>query len=223
MAKKRGLAARRARRVRKTRRNASHMVANPPVLKDLKDQVLPALGAFGLSKLVERIVYTQVQKRSTRWGRHAGVIAALGSFGGAWLLAHKVKQLRPYHDAIVMGAGIAAGASLLRNYIPKYGWVMADPHPTDVGPTQEQIMAQRQATEGYLTDEDELEAMAEAMADDAIGDRRVAAQSKRHQPKAHQLPRHDEGVQQIDDDLDALLANEDLSDLTGQLSGGWAH
>jgi len=134
MAKKKGLARiakkRRARKSSRPRRSATQ---NPPVLKDLGYQILPAFGAYAGTRLFSRIIYSLIQRKWPKLGKHAGALAAVSAFGGAWMLAHRVKQLKPYHDVIVVGSGVAALQTVVRTYLPKYGWVVADYKPADIG------------------------------------------------------------------------------------------
>ncbi|MBT8453912.1 MAG: hypothetical protein KJO40_18265 [Deltaproteobacteria bacterium] len=126
--KKKGLAANRQRR--RTRK-----IANPPIAQDLTHFILPGFAAYGATRLLSRIVYSVIQKRWPKLGKHAGALAAVGAFGGSWFLAHRIKRLEGYHDAIVVGSGIAALQTVVRTYVPKYGWVVSDYKPEDLGPT----------------------------------------------------------------------------------------
>jgi len=125
MAKKKGLAAvAKRRRARKAR-------SNPGLAKDFTHFILPAFGSYAATRLLSRIVYSIVAKKWPRLSPHAGALAALTSFGGLWFAGHKIKRLAPFHDALVVGSGVAALATVVRTYVPKYGWIVADPKPED--------------------------------------------------------------------------------------------
>lgn len=102
---------------------------NPTAIGEVVEYVLPGFGGFAASRLLTRVAAVQIEKRKPSWGKHAGALAAVGAFMSAWLLAHKVKQLRAYHLPIVIGAGLAAIQSLLQLYLPQFGWIVADASP----------------------------------------------------------------------------------------------
>ena len=106
-AKKSGLAANRKRR---RARKSSSLVANPPVAKDFTNLILPTFGAYAGTRLLARMVYSIIQKKWPKVGKHAGAAAAVAAFGGSWFMAHRIKRLAPYHDAIVVGSGIGGMA-----------------------------------------------------------------------------------------------------------------
>lgn len=140
-----GLAAnRRKRRARKNPSTATR--ANPPVGTDLTHVVLPGFAAYAASRFFSRIVYSIVQRRWPRFGKHAGVLASLGAFGGSWFAAHRFKRLAPYHDGILVGTGIAALSTVARTYLPgKYAYIVSDYHPGQVATQRQLAPAQVQA------------------------------------------------------------------------------
>lgn len=102
---------------------------NPPLAMDLVEFIAPSFGAFAATRMATRIASTQIAKRWPKMGKHAGALASVGSFLGAWFLGHRVKWLERYHTPIIVGAGIAAAQSLIQIYIPKLGWMVADASP----------------------------------------------------------------------------------------------
>lgn len=171
--KKSHAARRRARRTtvtrvtKETRETRSNPAANPPVVADLTQVLLPGFGAFAATKVVQRIVFSLVQRRFPKLGRHAHALSGVAAFAAVWLFAHKIKGLRKYHDGIVMGSGVAALHGVASCYLPKkYNWLLADCRPEDVRPTANgngvpQVAAAPTAAEGdefsYL--ESQLEEM----------------------------------------------------------------
>jgi hypothetical protein len=128
MAKKKGLA-----KYQANRKKRAVARKNPPLGTDLMKNVAPAFGAYVATRLVSRIVYQIVQRKWPKAGKHACAGSAVATFGAAFFAAHKVKRLEAHHDAIIVGSGIAAGQAVLRTYLPKYGWIVGDPKPEDVG------------------------------------------------------------------------------------------
>ena len=79
---------------------------NPPLVTDVVEYLVPGLGAFVLDRFVTRVAAAQIAKRWPKLAKHAGAIAAVGTFGAAWWGAHRVKYLEKYHHPIVIGAGL---------------------------------------------------------------------------------------------------------------------
>lgn len=99
---------------------------NPPLFTDIVEFVVPGFGAFAGTRLLTRVVASQVGQRAPSWGKHAGAVASVASFAAAWLLGHKVKWLERWHTPIVVGSAIAALQSLIQLYIPGLGWAVSD-------------------------------------------------------------------------------------------------
>lgn len=109
--------------------------AGAPRVSDLTQVILPGFAAFSVTKVLQRIVYSVVQKRWPKLGKHAHALSGVLAFGGLWYFAHKVKALANYHDGILIGSGIAAGHGIAQCYLPqKYNWLLADCKPGDVKP-----------------------------------------------------------------------------------------
>lgn len=199
MAKPKSIAAnRRKRRARRKRKNAAHMVMNPPVGRDIAQAVVPGFAAYGATRLLSRIVYTVVQKRWPKVGRHAGALSSVLAATAAWLGAHRIKQLKEYHDPIVIGASIAALQTVFRTYVPRYGWIVSDYRPDDLpGQNPKQI--------GPADEEEELDqALKDYMAEDEYSHLEREVEPPSPAPSHSPAPSlaDDEGFD--DDDLDAL-------------------
>lgn len=111
--------------------------ANPPVTQDLVQVILPGFAAYAATRILARIVYSVVQKRWPKLGKHAHAIAGVAAFGGMWFFAHKIKSLARFHDGVLMGSGVAAAHGIAQCYLPqKYNWLLADCKPDDVKPLQ---------------------------------------------------------------------------------------
>lgn len=150
--RKRGLASYKRRR---RRRNPAPESASSGIVAEATEVFLPALGGYVATKLATRLVYTLVQRRMPKLGKHAGALAGVASFGAAYYFAGKVKQLRDYEQPIIIGSAIAAGAAVARTYFPKkYAWVVADYRPEDVTeqPDQEMLEEAKAAQEEEMTD-----------------------------------------------------------------------
>lgn len=94
----------------------------------------PGFAAFAATRFATRVASTQIAKKWPAMAKHAGAIASVGSFLAAWYLGNRVKLIEKYHMAVVAGAGIATGQTLIQTYLPKLGWVVADANP-DVAAT----------------------------------------------------------------------------------------
>jgi len=102
---------------------------NPPLGRDVLEYIVPGFAAFAIDRFVTRVAAVQIAKRWPRYAKHAGAIAAIGTFGAAWFGAHRVKFLEKYHHPIVIGSGLAAIQSLIQLYMPKLGWMISDCSP----------------------------------------------------------------------------------------------
>lgn len=219
---KRNLAAnRRRRKARKNPEGGSRaLAANPPIAADFTHVLLPGFAAYAATRVLSRIVYSIVQKRWPKLGKHAAAAAGAAGFGAVWLFAHKVKKIAAYHDGVVMGAGVAALHGVAQCYLPaKYSWLLADCKPSDVAPAvTTNGGAQLPASSAPAVAGDEysyLEAQLDAM--EGGGDRRTRIARP---PKAHRTPVADamafstNGGGDLDPDLAGELENdEDVDDL----------
>ena len=103
--------------------------SNPPLLQDTLELVGPGFVAFAATRFVTRVASTQIAKRWPSMAKHAGAVASIGSFLAAWYLGNRVKLIDKYHSAVLAGAGIATGQTLIQTYLPKLGWVVSDATP----------------------------------------------------------------------------------------------
>lgn len=102
---------------------------NPPLMEDLVNWVAPGFAGFAAARFVTRIATTQVSKWKPGLGKHAGALAAAGSFVAAWYLGGRVKATSAYHTPITVGAAIAGIQSLVQLYVPMLGWMVSDATP----------------------------------------------------------------------------------------------
>lgn len=133
---------------RRRKKNPGEPKRNPPLSTDIVHFLLPGFAAFAASRVGTRMAAVQIAKRWPKAAKHAGAIAAVGAFGAAWWGAHKVKFLEQYHDAIVVGSGLAAMQSLVQLYLPKLSPVLGEPCPSNVQiqmPKTQAQLAQAQA------------------------------------------------------------------------------
>lgn len=119
-------------KIRRRRKNPGEPKRNPPLSTDIVHFLLPGFAAFAASRVATRMAAVQIAKRYPKAAKHAGAIAAVGSFAAAWWGAHKVKFLEPYHDAIVVGSGLAAMQSVVQLYLPKLSPVLGEPCPPQI-------------------------------------------------------------------------------------------
>lgn len=135
-------------RRRHQKKNPGEPKSNPPAMTDLVEYIVPTFAAFALDRFVTRVAAAQIAKRWPKYAKHAGAVAALGTFGAAWFGAHRIKYLTKYHDQIVIGTGIAAAQSLIQIYLPQLGWMVSDCSPQLGGSTaadQRPLLASRPA------------------------------------------------------------------------------
>lgn len=118
---------------------------NPPLMTDVAAYIVPGIAAFALDRFVTRVAAAQIAKRWPKYAKHAGAIAAIGTFAGAYFGAHRVKYLEKYHHPIVIGTGLAALQSLAQIYFPKLNALIGDPCPPPAAQQQPPLLAARQA------------------------------------------------------------------------------
>lgn len=150
--------ARRRRLHRRYRKNPDSGIgsADRMALTEVWNWVGPGFAAFAAGRFVTYVLTGQVEKRKPAWGKHAGAVAAVTTFAGSWLLAHKVKFLSKYVEPIVIGTGLAAAASLVQLYVPKLGWMIGDPNTAAQDATAQAVAgAQASLPPGFsVVDED---------------------------------------------------------------------
>lgn len=118
---------RRRRRVRRKSNPAVLMgIGNPPPMTDLVEFILPGFAGYAATKFVSRVTYAQLSKKFPKAGKHLAAGSTIASFLTAWLLVHRIKRLQHYHTPVVVGSAIASLQTLVRLYLPKYGWIVAD-------------------------------------------------------------------------------------------------
>lgn len=125
----------RPKRRRRARRNpddtgaalvASSATPNPPPMQDLIEFILPGFGGYAATKFLARIVNTQLAKKFPNAGKHLAAGSTIAAFLAAYFLLHRVKRLAKYHTPAVVGSAIASLQTLVRLYLPKYGWIVSD-------------------------------------------------------------------------------------------------
>src|ERR1700690_4438211 len=96
---------------------------------EIFEYVGPGFLGFAATRFATRIASTQIATRWPNMAKHAGAVASVGSFLAAWQLAHRVKMLEKYSEALTVGSGIAGIQSVIQLYIPRLGWVVSDATP----------------------------------------------------------------------------------------------
>jgi hypothetical protein len=133
--RRRSLAASRRKSVARKNPSSGGYLSNPPLWADIKDVLIPGFLTYAGTRLVQRMIYTLVQKRWPNLGKHAHAVAGVGTFAAGWFFAHKIDAVAKYHDGIVMGSGIAAAHGIAEAYLPaKYSWILGACKPDDVAP-----------------------------------------------------------------------------------------
>jgi len=94
-------------------------------MDDLKT-VGAGLASYGGTRLVQRLITRVTRAKKPAWTKHVHAAAGAAVFAAAVLAGRKVKQIEAYHEAIVLGTGIAAAQGVLSAYVPRYAWLMND-------------------------------------------------------------------------------------------------
>lgn len=129
---------RRAKATKKKRRKAPRsnaaLVGNPPIWRDLWEDVVPAAGAYGLTRLAGRCAFKLGKRKSMRFARHVGPWTSVAAAGLTWLgmnyfVSEDTKER--YGTPVVIGAFLAALQGLAQTYMPQWGWMLNDYHLDD--------------------------------------------------------------------------------------------
>jgi hypothetical protein len=134
MANKRLSSARGAQAKSKARRRIKNpdaiAVDDSSSLKEIGEFVLSGFAGYAGTRLLARVVYTQLMKKWPKGSRHFSVLSTGAAFAGAWYATKYVKQLEKHRVPATVGAGIAALQSVIQTYVPKFGWIVSDYQPT---------------------------------------------------------------------------------------------
>lgn len=84
------------------------------------------VGAYGATRVLQRLAAKFTAARKPTWTKH--VVAATGilTSAAAMLGAKRVKAVAHYHDALVLGTGVAAVQGVVAAYVPRFAWLMSD-------------------------------------------------------------------------------------------------
>lgn len=119
------------RRKRPATSGGGELRKNPSsALRDVGEFVGAGFAGYAGTRLVSRVAYVQVAKRSPKWARHASVGASVGAALAAYYLLGKVKKVERHHLPVSVGAAIAALQTVVQTYVPKFGWIVSDYQPT---------------------------------------------------------------------------------------------
>jgi len=212
-------------RRRKARRNPSaapvaRLAANPAAMTDFTHVVLPGFAAYGGTRVVSRIVYSLVQRKWPKWGKHAAALSGIATAAAAWFFAHKVKRLAQYHDGIIVGTSIAALQGIATTYVPeKYSWLLKDPRPEDVKAALPKQIAASSSSPAPETWSDEYSHLEEELAgverSSSKRTRFVSPPKPSARPVAQALEQaaRDDDADELDPDLTSELGEEDVDSL----------
>lgn len=114
---------------------------------DFTDKVIPGFGAYAVTRFAARAAYKTTEKRAPGASAHAAVGAGVLAAGLVWAFGDRIKQLAPYRDALLIGAGAATLQSIAQTYMPQYGWIVGDiqpnraAQPAQAGPSLAELLA----------------------------------------------------------------------------------
>lgn len=125
------------RSTRVVRQNPSGWGATFAFVDDLKS-LGAGLGAYGSTRLVQRLATKIAAKKKPAWTKHVHAATGAAVFAAAVLASRRVRALDPYHEAIVIGSGVAAVQGVVGAYIPRFAWLMsgAAPQALPAGPAE---------------------------------------------------------------------------------------
>jgi hypothetical protein len=181
-AKKRKIAVRLAPRTKKSKRTGKRMrvkyvnpgalvsaspSANPPLLTDLAEFIVPGFAGYAATRLLARVTYVQLSKKWPKASRHLAAGSGVGAFLASWYLLHHVERLKKYHTPATVGAAIAALQTIVQTYLPKFGWIVSDFQPT-VGSVTSPMVAPKPTAAQIAAATAEIEAQDDE--DDALVD-----------------------------------------------------
>src|SRR5690606_28919774 len=90
-------------------------------------QVGAGAAGYAGTRVVQRVAWTLTQKRKPQWSKHVQALAGVATFGAVLYGGSKIQALDDYHEAIVIGSGVAAAQGVVHAYVPKYAWLLQDP------------------------------------------------------------------------------------------------
>lgn len=90
-------------------------------------QVGAGAAGYAGTRVVQRIAWTLTHKRRPTWSKHVQALAGVATFGAVLYGASKIRALDGYHEAVLVGSGVAAAQGVVQAYVPKYAWLLQDP------------------------------------------------------------------------------------------------
>jgi hypothetical protein len=131
-----------SRRKRSPRRNpaavaavAPPLLANPPLMVDLTNYVLPGFAGYAAARVASRLAYKAMRGRGTGWAQAASPIAGAAIAGGIFAYSHYMKpelSQSPIAHSAMVGASIAAIQNTVQAIMPQLGWLVGDCYHDDV-------------------------------------------------------------------------------------------
>ena len=108
----------------KSRRRKS----NPSASVELAASIGAGFAGYGVSRGISHIVTLQVAKRWPKATKIAHIAATAAGAAGVYFGTKHIRQLEGYHDAAVIGAGVALAQVVAQTLAPaKYAWLISDP------------------------------------------------------------------------------------------------
>jgi len=124
MAKKSKLARFKSRRKAKTNPEKAQII-------ELGYNAGAGFAAYAATRFASRVAYSQSVKRWPGAAPHLHVAASLVSALGVYYGSKYWSKAEDYHEAAVIGAGIAVLQTAIQTYVPKFGWIVADVRDSD--------------------------------------------------------------------------------------------
>lgn len=132
---------------------------NPPSTNgalDFASKMGAGFAGYTGTRLLSRVVYSQIIKRSPSIAIHGHVLSSVLGAIGTYFGTKYWDKYKEFHEAATIGAGVAVVQSAIQAYIPKFGWVVSDVKESDYVTAKKKAQLPQEEAEHFENGNDDF-------------------------------------------------------------------